>query len=87
VVERINREQYNGFRELFYSFIGIKRNNPITILSITILNSLNTYERIKELRDFRAVQRFILFRGNKNIERIKKDYKPSVIRGNGGVTW
>ena len=84
-MERINPVQCNGFDELFYSFIRVERIQHNTILPITILNSLNSYEEKKELKNCRAVKRFILSEENKNIKRITKDYKPSVFSGIGGV--
>ena len=88
MVERINREQYNGFGELFYSFIRVERIKHNNILFTTIPNFLNSYEEKKELENCRAVQRFILFTDNKNIKTITKDYKPSVFNALGGEgTW
>ena len=69
-MERINPTQYNGLGELFYSFIGFERIPHNTILPITILNLLNSYEEKKELRNFRAVQRFFNSVSNRNIKRI-----------------
>tara|TARA_R110002020_G_scaffold149055_1_gene325227 strand:+ start:391 stop:651 length:261 start_codon:yes stop_codon:yes gene_type:complete len=85
-VERINREQYNGFRELFYSFLRVEIKRPTNILTNTIVYSLNTYEEKKELENFRAVQRFILSDANKNIERLRKTINPQLFVVVEGIT-
>ena len=85
-MERINREQYNGFRELFYSFLRVEIKRPTNILTNTIVYSLNTYEEKKELENFRAVQRFILSDANKNIERLRKTINPQLFVVVEGIT-
>mgnify|MGYP007077440359 CR=1 FL=1 len=86
MVERINPVQCNGFGELFYSFLRVEIKKVITILTNTIVYSLNTYEEKKELEKCRAVKRFILSDKNKNIERLKKTINPQLLGVVEGIT-